>query len=173
MIQITITGEPTGKRALLYELRKRQGARKFVPTYHAYAECHWTGKRFEFSVVRDPSAHIFGPRPLDPYGENGECPPSSDVPYSGTILEDGPIGFRIQLTEAGCEQEEWLVGIGSTIRKRVWIHFGACASFGCILIAGRRRSYKVVFERPLRTMLAHCATTTISVVVLPRDMHNE
>lgn len=167
MIIITITGRPTGGRALLYEERGRQGGRKFVPTYAAYAQCTPTGERFEFAVVRDASTHVFGPGLPDPYGEGGECPPSADMPYTGVVREDNAIGFRIQLYDAGCERAETLQGRGSVVRRHVQLHVGAAASHGCIMVAGRRRWYYRVFERRIRAMLEHAST--IQVVVEPRQ----
>ncbi|MBC7836195.1 hypothetical protein H7X87_00240 [Acetobacteraceae bacterium] len=88
------------------------------------------------------------------------------MPYSGRIRQDGPVGFRIQLFEAGCERGETLLGQGSVMRKHVQIHFGAASSSGCIMVAGRRRLYHSYFAQRLRGMLAH--TATINVMVEPR-----
>lgn len=168
MIDITITGKPTGGKALLYELRGRQGRRAFVPTYHAWAAHAGMGQRFDFAVTRHSSAHVFGDGLTEPYiyAENGECPPCADTPYSGIIREDGVVGFRIALFEPQYAEQKALMGRGSILRKHVQIHFGAAAATGCILVAGRRRLYPKVFERPLRDMLAH--TDQIRVMVEPR-----
>lgn len=164
MIRITITGKLTGRKALLYEELGRKGRRKFVPTYHALAECLPTKECFEFAVVRDTSPQVFGQLPYR-YGKDGECPPSLR-PYVGIVRDNGPVGFRIQLSEVGFEKTGLLLGQGRVARERIQIHFGAAASHGCILVAGRRRTYHRVFAKQLRAMLVH--TSTISVIVQPR-----
>lgn len=166
MITITITGERTPGRALLYELPRRGGRRAFVPTYVAQAHCSVANLSFGFAVVRDVSPHIFGERPADPYGVNGECPPSADTPYRGVVRTDGYVGFRIELFELQYADTRELMGQGAIRRKKIQIHFGAAASFGCILVAGRRRDYGRAFVRPLQAMLAH--TDQIVVIVEPR-----
>ena len=155
MIRITITANPTGSKALLYEFPKRKGRRKFVPTFAANVECSKTGRGFAFSVTRYSSTHVFGGMSDDRYGEHGECPPCKGTPYRGITREDGPVGFRIQLFEPGFAKSETLIGRGSVERRHVQIHFGAAASHGCFLVAGRRRSYRKAFEAPLRDMLQH------------------
>jgi hypothetical protein len=167
VIKITITGELTGKKALLYELPKRQGRRTFVSTYKAFAECLPTKRRLDFAVVRDSSIHVFGGVPDDRYGEGGECPPCAEKPYLGIAREGKKsIGFRIQIYEAGCEEEKTLKGQGTVLRSHMQIHFGAAASHGCIMVAGRRRLYFSVFETWMRAMLLY--TNTIEVMVEPR-----
>jgi hypothetical protein len=84
----------------------------------------------------------------------------------GTIREDGATGFRIQLYEPEFGGTDTLIGTGTVPRKCVQIHFGAAASQGCILVAGRRRLYRPRFENPIRSMLAH--TQDITVIVEPR-----
>jgi hypothetical protein len=165
VINIIITGEITGKRALLYELLGRKGRRKFVPTYVAFAECCAMQGRFAFSVVRDSSPQVFsGLR--DRYDEGGECPPSGEIPFIGIVRDDGLVGFRIQLFDSWCERRETLTGEGSIPRRHVQIHVGAAASHGCIMVAGRRRWYYSEFEKQLRRMLIH--TDIIRVTVQPR-----
>jgi hypothetical protein len=166
VIKITVTGRLTGNKALLYEFPGRKGGRKFVSTYTAFVQCVPTREWFEFSVIRDSSAHVFGGIPQNPYGEYGECPPCAGTPYRGLVREDGKVGFRIQLFEAGCENADTLVGQGSIPRKHLQIHFGAAAAYGCIMVAGRRRLYHASFEKRIRAMLAH--TDTIQVMVEPR-----
>jgi hypothetical protein len=105
--------------------------------------------------------------PKDVYGHRGECPPSGDIPYQGFVRTDGPVGFRIQLYEAGCDTADTLIGQGSTLRKNIQIHFGAAATYGCFMVAGRRAHYHSRFKRPIRAMLAR--DSTIEVVVEPRQ----
>jgi hypothetical protein len=164
VITIVITGELTGQKALLYERVKRQGRRRLVPTYRAFAHCTRTQESFPFAVVRDTSTQVFEGLE-DPYSQGGECPPSL-LPYRGVVREDGDVGFRIQLIETSGEHTDTLLGQGSVMRRHIQIHFGAAASNGCIMVAGRRREYRTRFERTLRAMLRH--TSDIEVIVLPR-----
>jgi hypothetical protein len=165
MIEITITGCVAPGDALLYEKRKQQGRRIFVPTYRAHARCKVTGKQFDFAVTRDSSALLFG-RTTERFGELGECPPSAHVPYMGTVREDGAVGFRVELFEQRFEHTRELMGQGDVRRRFIQIHFGAACAEGCMMVAGRRRLYPRVFERPLRRMLEH--TQDIRVIVEPR-----
>lgn len=168
MIEITITGKVAPGKALLYEKLGRQGKRKFVPTYEAFAHCSITGKQFSFTVTRDSSAHVFGEQPPeDRYGTNGECPPCANTPYIGSVREDAKKGFRIVFFEPEHREVMGLVGRGTTLRKEMLIHFGAAASFGCIMVAGWRRYYDRVFANPIKRMLVH--TDYIQVIVEPRD----
>lgn len=162
MIQITITGKQTGKKGLLYEFAGRKGRRTYVPTYFAIV-CLGTEK-FEFAVTRNSSFPTFGGELENVYGEKGECPPSADTPYTGMIREDGPVGFRVEFFDD--PETRILFGQGDVPRKYIQIHFGAAASDGCVLVAGRRRAYGRVFKKPLQAMLKH--TNKIQVVVEPR-----
>ncbi len=165
MIEITITGEPTGRKALIYEHVGRKGRRAYVPTYVAQVHHKPSGRILMFAVVRDSSAQVFeGLRQR--YSEDGECPPSAIEPYHGLIREDGPVGFRIQLFEAKHNDKATLIGQGRIKRKHIQIHFGAAASHGCLMVAGRRRQYPRHFARPIRTMFA--STPTIRVIVQTR-----
>jgi hypothetical protein len=152
MIEIVITAQQSGKKALVYEYTGRRGRRKFVPSYEAYARCQTTGQLFEFTVVRDSCTHVFGEVPEDRYGEGGECPPSID-PYHGTVREDGSVGFRIELSEPGCGQKGTLRGRGTSLRKNIQIHYGAACAHGCVMVTGRRRLYHSRFAKCLRSML--------------------
>lgn len=165
MVLITISGIPTGRKALLYERRGRQGRRTYVPTYAAWATCGLADKRLDFAVVRDTSPHVFG-EPDSACAEHGECPPSAASPYFGFIREDGPNGFRIELYEEHVGRST-LIGRGAVPRTNVQIHVGAAASHGCILVAGRRRWYYRHFVSSLRDMLRY--TDMIRVVVLPKQ----
>ena len=166
MISITITGNRTGLKVPIYQFRGRRGDKRFVPTFAAFAVCSRTGERLEFAVVRFSSKHVFGATPSNIYDEDGECPPSARVPYHGIVREDGPVGFRIQLFEGGCEHKQTLRGRGPVVRKHVQLHVGEGASYGCIMVAGRRRWYHAVFAKKLRTMLKR--NQSIRVVVQPR-----
>lgn len=166
MITITITGCGTGGKALIYELTGRQGRRKFVPTYFAFAKDDKENV-FWFSVTRDTSPMCFD-NTFDfsnPFGEGGECPPSGEVPYVGNVREDGPKGFRIELTTRG-QQDGTILFEGRT-RSSIQIHFGAAASEGCFMVAGRRKDYARNFANPLKRMLSG-GNEAIQVVVEPR-----
>lgn len=163
MILITITGKLTGRKALLYEFPGRKGKRKYVPTYVAFAQLNES--RFEFSVTRDSSFLVFGGKLQDIHDEKGECPPSADVPYSGTIRKDGPVGFRVELHDRDSTTRA-IVGQSGVWREYIQIHFGAAAAYGCIMVAGRHRAYRQVFEKPLQAMLK--LTEKIQVAVEPR-----
>lgn len=162
MIQITITRQLTGKKGLLYEFAGRQGRRTYVPTYVAFV-C-LGAEKFDFAVTRDSSFLKFGNELENLYGEKGECPPSAETPYSGVIREDGSVGFRVEFFED--PDTRTLLGQGGVPRKHIQIHFGAAASDGCILVAGRRRLYRRNFEKPLRAMLKQ--SNTIQVIVESR-----
>lgn len=162
-MRITITSALTGKKALLYEFPGRKGRRKFVPTYKAFA-ANSRGELFEFSVTRDSSPQVFSDL-TNLFGEKGECPPSSEHPYVGVIREDGPVGFRIEFYQNNPEEKLIVSPCGSR-RTNIQIHFGAAASYGCILVAGRRREYKQKFELPIRGLLD--PDNRIEVTVEPR-----
>lgn len=167
MITLTITSALTGKKGLLYEFPGRRGRRAFVPTYVACAENMRTGTRFTFAVTRDVSEHVFNEVPTDKYGKHGECPPSIS-PYTGIIREDGICGFRIEFFDPQFSREQIIKSPSGMVRSNLQIHFGAAASHGCILVAGRRRSYKKVFANPLKAMLEDSDTIEIEVIVEER-----
>lgn len=149
MIHIVITAILCPGKALLYEHPGRKGRRKFV---HVYKAAHnEVGEQFDFLVTRDSSTVVFGDLE-DRYGEHGECPPSLEKPYTGFVRTDGPVGFRIQFFDSDYEDEMSVMSPSGIKRKHLQIHFGAAASHGCILVAGRRREYKKHFEKPLRTL---------------------
>lgn len=158
------------RKALLYELPRKQGRRKFVRTYAAFAQLLPSGERFNFAVVRDSSDHAFREiMPENPFGEKGECPASGDLPYFGRIREDGPVGFRIQLYEEKCGNDYTIIGASETPRQNIQIHFGAAATYGCLMVAGRRREYNTGFERWMRAMLERDLDEgMIRIIVEPR-----
>jgi hypothetical protein len=163
VITITITGERTGKMALLYEHPGRKGRRKFVPTYVATAKSYFINQQFEFAVTRDSSAVVFSETPIDRFGLDGECPPCNGTSYIGIVREDGAVGFRIEFFEPKYWESATVRGQGNVMRRCLQIHFGAAASHGCILVAGRRRSYPQTFERPLREMMVREPIVRIQV----------
>lgn len=150
MIHIVITAILSPGKALLYEHPGRKGQRKFVPVYKAFAR-NKVGDKFDFLVTRDSSTAVFG-NLEDRYGEHGECPPSLEKPYIGFVRTDGPVGFRIQFFDPNYKDEMSVMSPSGIKRKHLQIHFGAAASHGCILVAGRRREYKKHFEKPLRAL---------------------
>ncbi len=166
IVLITITSRLEASKALLYEFPGRKGRKKYVPTYTARAEHLPTGEYFYFSVTRCSSHHVFGERPDCRYGEKGECPPSGEAYYHGVVREDGVVGFRIEFFDEEHAGTRILVAPNGVTRKNIQIHFGAAAAYGCILVAGRRRSYCRNFESPMRSLLAH--GDPIHVVVEPR-----
>ncbi|HEV7449265.1 MAG TPA: hypothetical protein VGP13_01870 [Candidatus Paceibacterota bacterium] len=168
MIRITITGQRTGGKGLLYEQLEQKGRTALVPTYAASALCLPTGACFNFAVIRDSSATIFHGKPKgNRYDEHGECPPCGGTPYVGVVRMSVSKGFRVEFFEPEYHKTKGLVGQGRIIRENMQIHVGAACSHGCILVAGRRRLYPKVFVNPLKAMLKH--TSLIEVIVEPRD----
>lgn len=165
MIVITITAQQTGKKALLYELPGRKGRRTYVSTYLSFVHDTQTDDGFSFAVTRDSSMQIFVEKGERHFRKHGECPPSGETPYRGLIREDGPLGFRVELLDPFIDTSV-ITGKDGTRRSNIQIHFGAAASYGCILVAGRRRLYGRNFADPLRSMLQ--GGRWLQVVVEPR-----
>lgn len=166
MITITITGSKMDGKAVIYEFTGRQGRRELVPVYAAFARDD-KGNLFQFSVTRDTSPMVFDDTfdLSDRFGNGGECPPSGGVPYIGNVREDGPKGFRIELTTRG--QQDGIIFFEGRTRSSIQIHFGEAASEGCFMVAGRRRDYARNFANPLKNMLSG-GNEAIQVVVEPR-----
>lgn len=165
-LKITVSGERTGRTALLYEKRGQQGATKQVGTYRAWVIHLPTKQQFHFDVIRDSSAHVFGEQPDDPYGEMGECPPSDDAGFLAAVREDGPKGWRLQLSEPHLEDEGILMGLGRVPRTHIQLHYGEACGYGCLMVAPTRRWYRSAFEPWMRSVLP--SRGEIRVVVHPR-----
>jgi hypothetical protein len=162
MIVIVITGRPVG-RAKLYSKKNRQGLRKFVPAFKAFAVNTVSRKRFTFAVTRSSSEVEFEGL-NDRFGVDGECPPSTKKPYRAKTYTHHSGTFALKLYEQEDPDRERLKGISTVTRSHIMLHIGPGRSLGCMMIAGGKKAH-ARFTKVIKDFLDE--TSEIIVAVKP------
>lgn len=143
MLEVIVTGEPSGKKALMYSELNKKGLRKMVPTYPVLVRDEHGNILFEFEVTRLCRDEVFFGGKARDYRPEHECPPSRpEEPYFGRPTRAGRLKFAFMLYEAGCPAEETLTGQGTEPRKGIKIHIGPATSLGCMAVAGGEKGYR-------------------------------
>ncbi len=143
MLELIISGKPTGPMDITYSAMGQKGLVQKVPTYPVIVHDEHGEIVFEFAVTRKYRCEVFnGAKPRD-YRPGRSCPPNmTGHPYLGRVTTAGRLGFAIMLYEDRCPQKETLWGVGRHPRKGIKIHYGPARSSGCMAIAGGPDGYQ-------------------------------
>lgn len=174
-IYILITGQKTGRRAVLYEKLGRQGRQALVPTYQAeLGRYDGESSTYRFTVTRDSSPVVFG-QSRGRFGLVGECPPSRTcAPYRGRLHQSQRSGqTAVMLSESNLAARNGLLGQGQLLRTDIMIHRGPACSLGCLTVGGGRRGYVNWLQALQRLMQTPTEEILVFVEPRPTDDHNQ